>query len=107
MGTLHSRSLLLFMASLCLSECFSQIYKLLSDGLKLRDSYGKVAGEDIAVAVSLNIASDWEGLLSEGRLHALKSLRRACCVHPTLTLSVHLRLCFMDLRAGENRTLVE
>lgn len=49
----------------------------------LETSYGKVAGEDIAVAVSLNIASDWEGLLSEGRLHALKSLsRRACCVHP-------------------------
>lgn len=49
----------------------------------LETSYGKVAGEDIAVAVSLNIASDWEGLLSEGRLHPLKSLsRRACCVHP-------------------------
>lgn len=25
----------------------------------LETSYGKVAGEDIAVAVSLNIASDW------------------------------------------------
>ena len=49
----------------------------------LETSYGKVAGEDVAVAVSSNIASDWEGLLSEGRLRALKSLsRRACCVHP-------------------------
>lgn len=81
-GTLHSPSAAALRHHFIYQSAFLKLCYSVIDS-NLETSYGKVAGEDVAVAVSSNIASDWEGLLSEGRLRALKSLsRRACCVHP-------------------------